>query len=162
MMVNWDNNGFQIPVWISSLMSGADFGASITPALRTAYQYVRYPYVKDLNKLYGQKIVPGKLNKICSIIGYGLLAANIALSAYSNFTNDKLTQKQQWISFGVDTAFTLVSFGIGYGVGAAVSCIPYVGIYIAPFVAAGVTAFFDWTNTKWGWVDEIKQWLNDL
>ena len=36
--VNWENGGFQIPIWISSLMSGSDFGASIAPALRTIYQ----------------------------------------------------------------------------------------------------------------------------
>ena len=49
--VNWENGGFQIPIWISSLMSGSDFGVSIAPALRTIYQYIRYPGVEDLNKL---------------------------------------------------------------------------------------------------------------
>jgi hypothetical protein len=33
--VNWENGGFQGPIWISSLMSGSDFGASIALALRT-------------------------------------------------------------------------------------------------------------------------------
>ena len=160
--VNWENGGFQIPIWISSLMSGSDFGASIAPALRTIYQYIRYPGVKDLNKLYGLDFVPGKLNKVCPVIGYGLLVLNIGLSAYSNFTNDNLTIKQRWISFGVDTAYTLGTFGIGYGVGALVSLIPGVGVFIAPFVSAGVTWFIDWTNEKWGWLDDVKQWFNDL
>ena len=160
--VNWENGGFQIPIWISSLMSGSDFGASIAPALRTIYQYIRYPGVKDLNKLYGLDFVPGKLNKVCLGIGYGLLVLNIGLSAYSNFTNDNLTIKQRWISFGVDTAYTLGTFGIGYGVGALVSLIPGVGVFIAPFVSAGVTWFIDWTNEKWGWLDDVKQWFNDL
>ena len=160
--VNWENGGFQIPIWISSLMSGSDFGASIAPALRTIYQYIRYPGVKDLNKLYGLDFVPGKLNKVCPGIGYGLLVLNIGLSAYSNFTNDNLTIKQRWISFGVDTAYTLGTFGIGYGVGALVSLIPGVGVFIAPFVSAGVTWFIDWTNEKWGWLDDVKQWFNDL
>ena len=160
--VNWENGGFQIPIWISSLMSGSDFGASIAPALRTIYQYIRYPGVKDLNKLYGLDFVPGKLNTVCSVIGYGLLGINIGLSAWSNFTNDNLTTKQQWISFGVDTAYTLGTFGIGYGVGALVSLIPGVGVFIAPFVSAGVTWFIDWTNEKWGWLDDVKQWFNDL
>ena len=160
--VNWENGGFQIAIWISSLMSGSDFGASIAPALRTIYQYIRYPGVKDLNKLYGLDFVPGKLNKVCPGIGYGLLVLNIGLSAYSNFTNDNLTIKQRWISFGVDTAYTLGTFGIGYGVGALVSLIPGVGVFIAPFVSAGVTWFIDWTNEKWGWLDDVKQWFNDL
>ena len=160
--VDWENGGFQIPIWISSLMSGSDFGASIAPALRTIYQYIRYPGVKDLNKLYGLDFVPGKLNAVCSAIGYGLLGLNIGLSAWSNFTNDNLTTKQQWISFGVDTAYTLGTFGIGYGVGALVSLIPGVGVFIAPFVSAGVTWFIDWTNEKWGWLDDVKQWFNDL
>ena len=160
--VNWENNGFQIPIWISSLMSGSDFGASISPALRTIYQYIRYPGVKDLNKLYGLDFVPGKLNTVSSVIGYGLLGLNIGLSAWSNFTNDNLTTKQQWISFGVDTAYTLGTFGIGYGVGALVSLIPGVGVFIAPFVSAGVTWFIDWTNEKWSWLDDVKQWFNDL
>ena len=160
--INWENGGFQIPIWISSLMSGSDFGASIAPALRTIYQYIRYPGVKDLNKLYGLDFVPGKLNIVCSVIGYGLLGINIGLSAWSNFTNDNLTTKQQWISFGVDTAYTLGTFGIGYGVGALVSLIPGVGVFIAPFVSAGVTWFIDWTNEKWEWLDDVKQWFNDL
>ena len=160
--VNWENGGFKIPIWISSLMSGSDFGASIAPALRTIYQYIRYPGVKDLNKLYGLDFVPGKLNTVCSVIGYGLLGINIGLSAWSNFTNDNLTAKQQWISFGVDTAYTLGTFGIGYGIGVLVSLIPGVGVFIAPFVSAGVTWFIDWTNEKWGWLDDVKQWFNDL
>ncbi len=123
---------------------------------------IRYPGVKDLNKLYGLDFVPGKLNKVCPGIGYGLLVLNIGLSAYSNFTNDNLTIKQRWISFGVDTAYTLGTFGIGYGVGALVSLIPGVGVFIAPFVSAGVTWFIDWTNEKWGWLDDVKQWFNDL
>ena len=160
--INWENGGFQIPIWISSLMSGSDFGASIAPALRTIYQYIRYTGVKDLNKLYGLDFVPGKLNTVCSVIGYGLLGINIGLSAWSNFTNDNLTTKQQWISFGVDTAYTLGTFGIGYGVGALVSLIPDVGVFIAPFASAGVTWFIYWTNEKWGWLDDVKQWFNDL
>ncbi len=160
--VNWESAGFQIPIWISSLMSGSDFGTSIAPVLRTIFQYIRYPGVKDLNKLYGLDFVPGKLNTLCSVIGYGLLGLNIGLSAWTNFTNDNLTTKQQWISFGVDTAYTLGTFGIGYAVGALVSLIPGVGVFIAPFVSAGVTWFIDWTNEKWGWVDDVKQWFNDL
>ena len=160
--VNWENGGFQIPIWISSLMSGSDFGASIAPALRTIYQYIRYPGVKDLNKLYGLDFVPGKLNTVCSVIGYGLLGINMCLSAWSNFTNNNLTIKQQWISFGVDTAYIFGSFGIGYGVGALVSLIPGAGVFIAPFVSAGITWFIDWTNEKWGWLDDVKQWINDL
>ena len=160
--INWENGGFQIPIWISSLMSGSDFGASIAPALRTIYQYIVYPGVKDLNKLYGLDFVPGKLNTVCLVIGYGLLVINIGLSAWSNFTNDNLTPKQQWISFGVDTAYTSGTFGIGYGVGALVSLIPGVGVFIAPFVSAGVAWFIDWANEKWGWLDDVKQWFNDL
>ena len=160
--VNWENGGFQIPIWISSLMSSSDFGASIAPALRTIYQYIRYPGVKDLNKLYGLDFVPGKLNTVCSIIGYGLLALNIGLSAWSNFTNENLTTKQQWISFGVDTVYTLGTFGIGYAVGTLVSFIPVVGGFIAPFVAAGVTWLIDLSNERWGWLDDVKQWFNDL
>lgn len=161
-LVNWDNGGFQIPIWISSLMAGSDFGASIFPALRTIYQYTRYPGVKDLNKLYGLDFVPGKLNTVCSAIGYGLLAVNIGLSAISNFTNNDLTTKQQWISFGVDTAYTLGAFAIGYAVGALVSAIPVVGVFIAPFASAGVTWLVDWTNEKWGWLNDVKQWINDI
>ena len=160
--VNWENGEIQIPIWISSLMSGSDFGASITPALRTIYQYICYPGVKDLNRLYGLDFVPGKLNTVCSVIGYSLLGLNIGLSAWSNFTNDNLTTKQQWIGFGVDTAYILGTFGIGYGVGALVSLIPGVGVFIAPFVSAGVTWFIDWTNEKWRWLDDVKQWSNDL
>ena len=160
--INWGNGGFNIPIWISSLLAGSDFGASVAPILRTLYQYARYPEVKDLNRLYGLDIVPGKLNAICSAVGYGLLAINIGLSAGANFTNDELTTGQKWISFGVDTAYTLGTFGIGYAVGAAVSLIPGVGVFIAPFVSAAITLFIDWTNNMWGWVDDIKQWLNSL
>ena len=141
--VNWKNDGFQIPIWISSLMSCSDFGASVAPALRTMYQYIHYPGVKDLNKLYGLDFVPGKLNTICKAIGYGLLGFNILLSAWSNFTNDNLTTRQKWISFGVDTAYTLGTFGIGCAVEALVSLIPCVGVFIAPFISAGVTWLID-------------------
>ena len=160
--VNWENSGFQIPIWFSSLMSSSDFGASIAPALRTISQYICYPGVKDLNKLYGLDFVPGKLNTVCSAIGYGLLGLDIGLSAWSNFTNENLTIRQQWISFGVDTVYTLGTFGIGYGAGALVSLIPGVGVFIAPFVSAGVTWLIDLTNEKWGWLDDVKQWFNDL
>ena len=94
--------------------------------------------------------------------GYGLMELNIGLSAWPNFTNDNLTIKQQWISFGVDTAYTLGTFGIGYGVGALVSLIPGIGVFIAPFVSAGVTWLVDWTNERWKWLDDVKQWFNDL
>ena len=160
--VNWGEGGFQIPIWISSLLSGSDFGASIAPALRTIYQFIRFPGIKDLNKLYGLDFVPGKLNTVTSVIGYGLLGVNILLSGITNFTNSNLTTKQQWISFGVDTAYTLGTFAIGYGVGALVSLIPGVGVFLAPFVSAGVTWLIDWTNNQWGWLDAIKQWFNDL
>lgn len=40
--------------------------------------------------------------------------------------------------------------------------IPGVGVFIAPFVSAGIAWIIDLTNKKWGWLDEIKQWLNDL
>jgi len=161
-MADWENGGFQIPIWISSLISGSDFSASIAPVLQTIYQYVRYPGIKDLNRLYGLDFVPGKLNTACSIIGYGLLAVNIGLSALSNFTNDNLTIKQQWIGFSVDTVYTVGTFGAGYGVGALVSLIPVVGVFVAPFAAAGVAMFIDWTNEQGGWLNGIKQWLNDL
>jgi hypothetical protein len=160
--VNWENNKFRIPIWISSLMSSADFGASIAPSLRTIYQYIFYPEVIDLNKLYGLDFVPGNLNKVCSAIGYGLLGVNVGLAAWSNFTNDNLTTAQQWISFGVDTAYMLGAFGIGYGVGALISLIPGVGVFIAPFLSAGVTWLIDQTNEKWGWLNDIKQWFNDI
>lgn len=159
--LKWKNGDFQIPIWISSLMSGADFGASVAPALRTMYQYIRYPGIKDLNKLYGLDFVPGKLNNVCSTIGYGLIGLNIGFSAWSNFTNYNLTIKQQWISFGVDTIYTLGSFGIGCGVGAMVSSIPVVGVYVAPFVSAGVVWFIEWTNEKWGWLNDVKEWINN-
>ena len=97
--VDWEKGGLQIPIWISTLMSNLDFESSIAPALHTLYQYIRYPGVKDLNKLYGLDYVPGKLNTICRRIGYGLLLLNIGLSAWTNFTSDNLTTKQQCISF---------------------------------------------------------------
>jgi hypothetical protein len=160
--VDWENANFQIPIWISSFLTSTDYGSSIAPTLRTVYQYIRYPGIKDLNKLYGLDFVPGKLNTACSVIGYGLLGVNVGLSAWSNFTNDNLSSKQQWISFGVDTAYTLGSFGIGYGVNGLVSMIPVVGVFVAPFVSAGVTWLIEWTNEKWGWLDGFKQWINDL
>ena len=160
--VNWQKHGLLIPVWISSMLTSSDFGVSIAPALRTLYQYIRYPGTKDLNKLYGLKYVPGKLNTVCSAIGYGLLVLNIGLSAWYNFSNDNLTIEQQWIGFGVDASYVLALSGIGYGVGALVSLIPVVGPFLAPFVSAGVTWFIDWTNKKWSWLDEIKQWFNEL
>ena len=159
--VNWENGGFQIPIWISSLMSGSDFGTSIAPTLRTIYQYIRYPGVKDLNKLYGLDFVPGKLNTVCSVIGYGLLGFNIVLSGWSNFTDDNLTTNQKWTNFAVDTTYILGTFSVGYGFGALVSLIPGIGVFIAPFVSAGVTGFIDWTNEEWGWIDAIKQWINE-
>lgn len=42
------------------------------------------------------------------------------------------------------------------------SLIPGVGVFIAPFVSAGVTWLIDLTNEKWGWLDDVKQWFNDL
>ena len=81
--INWENNWAQIPVWISSLMTGSDFGASIAPIARTLYQYIRYPGIRDLNKLYGIDFVPGKLNVVCSAIGYGLLVINVGISAFA-------------------------------------------------------------------------------
>lgn len=106
--------------------------------------------------------MPGKLNTACSAIGYGLLGVNIGLSAWSNFTNDNLTKNQQWISFGVDVAYSLGTFGIGYGVGVLVSSIPCAGVFIAPFASTGVTALIEQTNAKWGWLNNVKQWLYEL
>ena len=160
--VNWENNWVQIPVWISSLMTGSDFGASIAPIARTLYQYIRYPGIRDLNKLYGVDFVPGKLNAVCSAIGYGLLVINVGISAISNFSNTNLTIRQQWIGFGVDVGYTLGTFAIGYAVGALVSLIPGIGVFLAPFVSAGVTWFIDWSNEMWGWLDDVKQWFNEL
>lgn len=137
-IVNWNNGGFQIPIWISSLLSGSDFGSSIAPAIRTIYQYIKYPGVRNLNKLYGLDYVPGNLNTVCSVIGYSLLGLNIGLSAWSNFTNDELTIKQQWIGFGVDTAYTVASFGVGVGVGALVSMIPVAGPFLTSFASVQV------------------------
>ena len=144
--VNWENTGFQIPILVSSLISGLDFSTSIAPALRTIYQYALYPGVKDLNKLYGLNFVPGKLNTVCKVAGYSLLATNVGLSAWSNFTNDNLTTKQKWLGFGVDTAYTLGTFGVGLGIGALAAFIPGAGVFIAPFVSAGVTWLIDFTN----------------
>ena len=56
----------------------------------------------------------------------------------------------------------LAQLSKGTGVGALVSLIPGVGVFIAPFVSAGVTWFIDWTNEKWRWLDDVKQWFNDL
>ena len=160
--INWENNWVQIPVWISSLMAGSDFGASIAPAARTLYQYIRYPGISDLNKLYGVKFVPGKLNTICSAIGYGLLVINVGLSALSNFSNNNLTSQQQWIGFGVDVGYTLGTFAIGCGVGALISLIPGIGVFLAPFVSAVITGLIEWSNERWEWLDDVKQWFNDL
>ena len=160
--VNWNNNEFQIPIWITLLLTGTDHSSSIIPVIRTLYQYIRYPYTKELNKFYGQKLIPGRLNTICSAIGYTLLGTDVILSAISNFTNDDLTPKQQWIGFGTDTVYTLATYTIGYGVGELVSLIPVVGVFLAPIASAGIVYIIEWTNEKWGWVDEIKQWLNDL
>ena len=160
--INWENNWVQIPVWMSSLMAGSDFGASIAPAARTLYQYIRYPGISDLNKLYGVKFVPGKLNTICSAIGYGLLVINVGLSALSNFSNNNLTSQQQWIGFGVDVGYTLGTFAIGCGVGALISLIPGIGVFLAPFVSAVITGLIEWSNERWEWLDDVKQWFNDL
>ena len=156
------SNGVEIPVWLSSLLTGTDFVASIAPALQTLCQYVKYPEIEDLNKLYGQTCVPSKLNTACKVIGYGLLTVNIGLSALENFTNDSLTLKQQRISFGVDTVYTLATFGIGYGAGAVISSLVPGGVFIAPFVSAGVTFLIEQTNEWWGWLDGIKQWIDNL
>jgi|BioPla2DNA2_1021312.scaffolds.fasta_scaffold55236_2 hypothetical protein len=94
--INWSNNVFQIPIWISSLMFAADFGSNFVPALQTLYQYIKYPGVIDLNKLYGLKLVPSKLNTACKILGAGLLLLNIGISGISNFKNDNLTLSQKW------------------------------------------------------------------
>ena len=40
--------------------------------------------------------------------------------------------------------------------------IPGVGVFIAPFVSAGVTLFIEWTNERLEWLDDVKQWFNDL
>ena len=37
-----------------------------------------------------------------------------------------------------------------------------VGVFIAPFVSAGVTLFIEWTNERLEWLDDVKQWFNDL
>ena len=87
---------------------------------------------------------------------------NFVLSAISNFTNYNLTTEQRWIVATVDTAYALATFGIGYGIGALVSLIPGVGVFIAPLASAGVTWFIDWTNEKWGWLDDVKQWFIDI
>ena len=79
--------------------------ATIAPGVRTICQYMLYPGLRDLNRLYGLDFVPGKLNNVCSAIGYGILGINIGLAAWSNFTNYDLTRSQQWIGFGVDTAY---------------------------------------------------------
>lgn len=155
-------NTIYIPIWAISLISSVDFGASVAPAIRTLYQYARYPGIKDLNKLYGLDLVPGKLNKACTIFGFAMLAVNIGLAAMTNFTNETLTESQQWLSFGVDVIYDVVLFGIGYGVGALVSLIPGVGVFIAPFAAALVTFGIDMTNEIWGWVDELKQMLYEV
>ena len=72
-------------------MFAADFGSNFVPALQTLYQYIKYPGVIDLNKLYGLKLVPSKLNTACKILGAGLLLLNIGISGISNFKNDNLT-----------------------------------------------------------------------
>ena len=160
--VNWGNDDFQIPIWIVSLMSSSDFGASVAPALRTAYQYICYPGIIDLNKLYGLDFVPGKLNNVCTTIGYGLLGVNIVLSYWSNFTNNNLTKNQKWISFIVDTAYTVGMVGVGHIVNAVLSStMPVVGPLIAPFVSVAVVGVIDLTNEKWRWLDALKQWLNE-
>ena len=160
--INWDNNKFQIPIWASTFMTNADYCISVIPALRTLYQQVRYPGLKDLINIQASGGINGKLNTICSAIGYSFLAINIVLSAWSNFTNETLTAKQQWIGFGVDTAYTLLMFGIGYGVAAMVALIPGVGVFLAPFAVAAVTLIIDWANNKWGWLDGIKEWFDSL
>lgn len=73
-----------------------------------------------------------------------------------------MTTKQKWIGFGVDTAYTLGTFAFGLGIGALVALIPGAGVFIAPFVSAGVTWLIDFTNETLEWLDDIKQWLNDL
>lgn len=143
-------------------MAGSDFGAAIAPAARTLYQYIRYPGISDLNKPYGVKFVPGKLNTICSAIGYGLLVINVGLSALSNFSDNNLTSQQQWIGFGVDVGYTLGTFAIGCGVGALISLIPGIGVFLAPFVSAVITGLIEWSNERWEWLDDVKQWFNDL
>lgn len=42
--VNWENSGFQIPIWVSSLISGLDFSTSIAPALRT---YISMLFIQE-------------------------------------------------------------------------------------------------------------------
>ncbi len=53
---------------------------------------------------------------------------------------------------GIDPTghFAILSLIIGASVRALVSLIPYVGVLI------------EWTNEKWGWLDDVKQWFNDL
>lgn len=62
----------------------------------------------------------------------------------------------------MDTVYILGTFVIGRVVDKLVSSIPYVGVFIAPFISAGVIGFIDWTNEKKRWLDDVKQWFNDL
>ena len=46
--------------------------------------------------------------------------------------------------------------------GALVSMIPGVGVFIAPFAAIAVTWLIDLTNETWRCTDNVKQSINDL
>ena len=81
---------------------------------------------------------------------------------YPTCSSDNLTLEQQWISFGVDVTYTISTFAIGYGVGSLIALIPGVGVFIAPFAAAGITLLIDLIVNEWGWVSDVKQWIYDL
>ena len=83
-------------------------------------------------------------------MGIGI-ALNVGLSLYDNLTAPGLLPSQRAGNIAGDMVYICASSALTWGVGALVTMIPVVGIFIAPLVAFGVGVAFDklWYGDWW-------------
>lgn len=92
--------------------------------------------------------------------GRTLLAIDVLSSWHNNYTSNSNSNTRITDSI-VDTGYSLLKYGIGYGISLACSCIPGVGWIIGIGVSIGVDYLLDYL-IEGDVLDNVKEWFADV
>ncbi len=78
-----------IPQWLALTTRSVNDILTLSVYARTIWYMRHYPSVKDLMKLDGQTLLPGKYTNFINGLAYGFVALDTVLDIYSNIQQDK-------------------------------------------------------------------------
>ena len=151
---NITNEKHQLPEWLGTILSVADFSTSIAGSIRAMISIMKHPDLVDLMKLDGITELPGALSSTLKWVGYGFIALDVLTNAY-----DKYQSGESWnrivdnaiVRTGVSVASMYAAGLVGAKIGAVAGNlipIPGVGMVVGAVVGFGVGYGVSWLATE--------------